>query len=116
MNLTLLIVVILTAIALVGIALGVARIVSPRSYNRQKGEAYECGIPTRGRSWMQFKAGYYLFAILFLMFDVESVFLFPWAVTVQDAGIDGLINILFFMVILILGLAYAWRKGALEWK
>ena len=116
MNLTLLIVVILTAIALVGIALGVARIVSPRSYNRLKGEAYECGIPTRGRSWMQFKAGYYLFAILFLMFDVEAVFLFPWAVTVQDAGIDGLINILFFMVILILGLAYAWRKGALEWK
>lgn len=116
MNLTLLIVVILTAIALVGIALGVARIVSPRSYNRQKREAYECGIPTRGRSWMQFKAGYYLFAILFLMFDVEAVFLFPWAVTVQDAGIDGLINILFFMVILILGLAYAWRKGALEWK
>ena len=116
MNLTLLIVVILTAIALVGIALGVARIVSPRSYNRQKGEAYECGIPTRGRSWMQFKAGYYLFEILFLMFDVEAVFLFPWAVTVQDAGIDGLINILFFMVILILGLAYAWRKGALEWK
>ena len=116
MNLTLLIVVILTAIALVGIALGVARIVSPRSYNRQKGEAYECGIPTRGRSWMQFKAGYYVFAILFLMFDVEAVFLFPWAVTVQDAGIDGLINILFFMVILILGLAYAWRKGALEWK
>ena len=116
MNLTLLIVVILTAIALVGIALGVARIVSPRSYNRQKGEAYECGIPTRGRSWMQFKAGYYLFAILFLMFDVEAVFLFPWAVTVQDAGIDGLINILFFRVILILGLAYAWRNGALEWK
>ena len=116
MNLTLLIVVILTAIALVGIALGVARIVSPRSYNRQKGEAYECGIPTRGRSWMQFKAGYYLFAILFLMFDVEAVFLFPWAVTVQDAGIDGLINILFFMVILILGLANAWRRGAQEWK
>ncbi len=65
---------------------------------------------------MQFKAGYYLFAILFLMFDVEAVFLFPWAVTVQDRGIDGLINILFFMVILILGLAYAWKKGALEWK
>ncbi len=50
------------------------------------------------------------------MFDVEAVFLFPWAVTVQDRGIDGLINILFFMVILILGLAYAWKKGALEWK
>lgn len=116
MNLTLMIVVILTAIALVGIALGLARLISPRSFNRQKGEAYECGIPTRGRSWMQFKAGYYLFAILFLMFDVEAVFLFPWAVTVQDTGIDGLLNILFFMVILILGLAYAWKKGALEWK
>ncbi len=116
MNLTLMIVVILTAIALVGIALGLARLISPRSFNRQKGEAYECGIPTRGRSWMQFKAGYYLFAILFLMFDVEAVFLFPWAVTVQDAGIDGLLNILFFMVILILGLTYAWKKGALEWK
>ncbi|MEG0795965.1 MAG: NADH-quinone oxidoreductase subunit A [Odoribacter sp.] len=116
MNLTLFVVVLITAIALVAVALGIARLISPRSYNRQKGEAYECGIPTRGKSWMQFKAGYYLFAILFLMFDVEAVFLFPWAVTVQDTGIDGLINILFFMLILILGLTYAWRKGALEWK
>ena len=65
---------------------------------------------------LQFKAGYYLFAILFLMFDVETVFLYPWAVTVQDAGINGLLNVLFFMLILILGLAYAWKKGALEWK
>lgn len=116
MNLTLFVVVLITAIALVAVALGIARLISPRTYNRQKGESYECGIPTRGRSWMQFKAGYYLFAILFLMFDVETVFLFPWAVTVQDMGIAGLINILFFMLILILGLAYAWKKGALEWK
>ena len=116
MYFTLLVVVILTAIALVAVALGIARAISPRSYNPQKGEAYECGIPTRGQSWMQFKVGYYLFAILFLMFDVETVFLYPWAVTVQDAGIDGLINVLFFMLILILGLAYAWKKGALEWK
>lgn len=116
MNLTLFVVVLITAIVLVAVALGLARLISPRSFNRQKGEAYECGIPTRGKSWMQFKVGYYLFAILFLMFDVETVFLFPWAVTVQDAGIDGLINILFFMLILILGLTYAWKKGALEWK
>ncbi len=86
MYFTLLVVVILTAIALVAVALGIARAVSPRSYNPQKGEAYECGIPTRGRSWMQFKVGYYLFAILFLMFDVETVFLFSWAVVVQDLG------------------------------
>ena len=116
MYFTLLVVVILTAIALVAVALGIARAVSPRSYNPQKGEAYECGIPTRGRSWMQFKVGYYLFAILFLIFDVEAMFMFPWAVIVREVGVAGLFNILFFMLILVLGLAYAWKKGALEWK
>lgn len=116
MYFTLLVVVILTAIALVAVALGIANAISPRSFNPQKGEAYECGIPTRGKSWMQFKVGYYLFAILFLMFDVETVFLFPWAVVVQDLGVYGLCSIIFFLVILVLGLAYAWRKGALEWK
>lgn len=94
----------------------IARAISPRTFNKQKGEAYECGVPTRGKSWMQFKVGYYLFAILFLMFDVEAVYLFPWAVTVQDASINGLLGVLFFIVILVLGLAYAWKKGALEWK
>ena len=116
MYFTLLIVVIITAIALVAVALGIANAISPRSFNPQKGEAYECGIPTRGKSWMQFKVGYYLFAILFLMFDVETVFLFPWAVVVQDLGVYGLVSIIFFLIILVLGLAYAWRKGALEWK
>ena len=116
MYFTLLVVVILTAIALVAVALGIARAISPRSYNPQKGEAYECGIPTRGQSWMQFKVGYYLFAILFLMFDVETVFLFPWAAVVQDLGVYGLVSIFFLIVALILGLAYAWKKGALEWK
>ena len=106
----------LTAIALVAAGWGIGAWISPRSYNPQKGETYECGIPTRGRSWMQFKAGYYLFAILFLMFDVETVFLFPWAVVVRDMGIDGLLGVLFFLVVLVLGLAYAWRKNALEWK
>ena len=70
MYFTLLVVVILTAIALVAVALGIARAVSPRSYNPQKGEAYECGIPTRGRSWMQFKVGYYLFAILLSLIHI----------------------------------------------
>lgn len=116
MNFALLIVVIVTAIVLVQVAMGIARAISPRSYNPQKGEAYECGIPTRGESWMQFKVGYYLFAILFLMFDVETVFLFPWAVVVQELGLYGLWSVIFFLVVLILGLAYAWKKGALEWK
>ena len=116
MNFTFLVVVLLTALAFVGVVIALSRAISPRSYNLQKFEAYECGIPTRGKSWMQFRVGYYLFAILFLMFDVETVFLFSWAVVVQDLGIYGLVSILFFLVVLVLGLAYAWRKGALEWK
>ena len=116
MNLALFVVVFITGITLVAAAMVIAGLISPRSFNSQKGEAYERGIPTRGTSWMQFKAGYYLFAILFLMFDVETVFLFPWAVIVRDLGIAGLMSVLFFLVILAFGLAYAWRKGALEWK
>ena len=67
----------LTGFALVALAMWIAGLISPRSFNPQKGEAYECGIPTRGESMSQFKVGYYLFAILFLMFDVETVFLYP---------------------------------------
>ena len=109
----------LTGIALVFLALWMAKLMSPRSFNAQKGEAYECGIPTRGESMAQFRVGYYLFAILFLMFDVECVFLFPWATILQDiaeVGMQSLISIAFFFSILVLGLVYAWRKGALEWK
>ena len=65
---------------------------------------------------IQFKVGYYLFAILFLMFDVETVFLYPWAVISRSLGVYGLLSIAVFLFILILGLAYAWRKGALQWK
>ena len=113
---TFIIVVILTAIVLVVAAMTIAKLLAPRSFNPQKGGPYGCGIPTRGQSWVQFKAGYYLFAILFLMFDIESVFLFPWAVVADQVGVYALVSVGFFLVVLILGLAYAWRKGALEWK
>ena len=112
MNFTLLVVVLLTAIAFVGIVIALSNAIAPRSYNAQKMEPYECGIPARGK----FRVGYYLFAILFLMFEVETVFLFPWAVITRELGVAGLFSVLFFLIILILGLAYAWRKGALEWK
>ena len=91
MNFTFLVVVLLTALAFVGVVIALSRAISPRSYNVQKFEAYECGIPTRGKSWMQFRVGYYLFAILFLMFDVETAFLFPWAVIMNDMGTQGLV-------------------------
>ena len=116
MNFTFLVVVLLTALAFVGVVIALSRAISPRSYNEQKFEAYECGIPTRGQSWVQFKVGYYLYAILFLMFDIETVFLFPWAVTAGELGSSALVCGILFLVILIIGLAYAWRKGALEWK
>jgi NADH-quinone oxidoreductase subunit A len=116
MNESLLLVAVVTAVFLVVAALVIAYLVAPRSTNPQKGEPYECGIPTRGNSWLPFKVGYYLFAILFLMFDVETVFLFPWAVVMRSLGASGLITVGFFILILALGLAYAWKKGALEWK
>ncbi|MDE6424106.1 MAG: NADH-quinone oxidoreductase subunit A, partial [Muribaculaceae bacterium] len=77
---------------------------------------YECGMPTRGESMIQFHAGYYIFAILFLIFDVETVFLYPWSVVMNGLGPKGLLCIGIFMFILIMGLAYAWRKGVLKWK
>lgn len=113
---TFLITAILTAIALVAAGLIMAKLIAPRSFNKQKGEAYECGLPTRGRSWVQFNVGYYLFAILFLMFDIETVFLFPWASVVGEIGTYALVSVSFFLVVLILGLAYAWKKGALKWE
>ena len=116
MNFTLLITVLLTAVILVVGAYIVAKLIGPRSYNPVKGEPYECGIPTRGSSWMPMHAGYYLFAILFLVFDIETVFLYPWAVVVKQFGVMALVSIGFFLLVLVFGLAYAWRKGALEWK
>lgn len=115
-NAMLAIVGLLTGVVLVALAMWLAGLISPRSFNAQKGEAYECGIPTRGESMSRFSVGYYLYAILFLMFDVETVFLFPWGVRVRELGGDGLGSIAFFFGVLVLGLIYAWRKGALEWK
>ena len=87
-----------------------------RSYNPVKGQPFECGVPTRGSSWLPVNVGYYLFAILFLVFDIETVFLYPWAVVVKQLGIAAFVSVAFFLLVLIFGLAYAWRKGVLEWK
>ena len=115
-NALLAVVALLTGVALVSLAMWLAGLISPRSFNPQKGEAYECGIPTRGSSMTRFNVGYYLYAILFLIFDVETVFLFPWAVKIKELGAEGVISIAVFFSILVLGLVYAWEKGALEWK
>ena len=116
MNFTLLITVMLTAVTLVVAAYVIAKLIGPRSYNPVKGEPFECGVPTRGSSWLPSHIGYYLFAILFLMFDIETMLLYPWAVVVKQYGSLALVSISFFLLVLVFGLAYAWRKGALEWK
>ena len=86
MNFTLFVTAVLTGLGFVGLVTVLAKLLAPRSYNSQKEDPFECGIPTRGRTWMQFRVGYYLFAILFLMFDVETMFLFPWAVVMKSLG------------------------------
>ena len=102
----------LTGVVLVAAALIIAWLIAPRSYTMKKGEPYECGMPTRGDNMAQFHVGYYLFAILFLMFDVETVFLFPWAAICKELAASALLAVGTFLVILVLGLAYAWKKGA----
>ena len=81
----------------------------------QKGQPYECGIPTQTSPWHQFNVGYYLFALLFLIFDVEMVFMYPWAVVVKKVGIVALFEIVIFIFILFMGFLYAHKKGALKW-
>ncbi|MGB7842498.1 MAG: NADH-quinone oxidoreductase subunit A [Salinimicrobium sp.] len=110
------IVFLIAGIVLVAGANFISNLISPKSDNTDKREPYESGMKTIGPTWVQFKVGYYLFAILFLIFDVEVAFLVPWAVVFGDVGSLAFIEIIIFMVILGLGLAYAWKKGALKWE
>jgi len=103
-------------VVLVGGAVLFSSYVPPKSYNYLKFEPYECGIETIGGSWLQYTVGYYLFAIIFLIFDVETVFIFPWATMVREAGISAFVEILIFFAILGLGLLYGWKKHALKWE
>jgi NADH:ubiquinone oxidoreductase subunit 3 (subunit A) len=97
------------------LALLIPRLVAPRKPNPLKSQTYECGIETYGDTWVQFKAQYYIFALAFLIFDVEVVFLFPWAVAFDLLPLFAVIEGVIFILILVVGLIYAWRKGILEW-
>ena len=80
-----------------------------------KAQTYECGLETTGDTWVQFKVQYYIFALVFVVFDIETVFIYPWAVAYKQLGLFALVVMVIFIAILVMGLAYAWRKGALEW-
>lgn len=110
-----LIVLFIAGVAFSAGGIAVARIFVKGTKNPQKGQPYECGIPTDGSPWNQFNVGYYLYALIFLIFDVEIVFMYPWAVAVKKIGIAGLAEIVVFLFILFMGFLYAHKKGALKW-
>jgi len=91
------------------------RLIAPHKPNPINSETYECGIETVGETWVQFKAQYYVFALVFLVFDVETVFLFPWAAAFDKLPFFAVMEGVLFILMLVAGLFYAWRKGALEW-
>ena len=105
---------------LVAIVFGLApiaieRIVAPRKRSLSKGDTYECGVKTYGETWVRFRIQYYIYAIMFVVFDIETVFLYPWAVSYAGLGTFALVEMIIFLLILFAGLAYAWAKGVLKW-
>ena len=104
-----------TAVLLLAGVLGLGSLIRPSRPNRAKLTNYESGVDPVGSGFGQSQVRYYIFALLFVMFDVEAVFIFPWAVGLESFGVFGLVEMLIFIVILALGLVYAWRKGVLRW-
>jgi len=107
---------ILVGLVLGGVLLSVGAILSPRRPNAEKLSPYECGFEAFEDARMKFDVRYYLVAILFILFDLEIAFLFPWAVVIQDIGLAGFWAMMVFLLILVVGFAYEWKKGALEWE
>jgi len=103
------------AVALVSAILGLGSILRPKRPGREKLTAYESGVDPVGAGWTQAEIRYYIFALLFVMFDVEAVFIFPWATRLEAYGVYGLAHMALFIFILALSLVYAWRKGLLRW-
>lgn len=97
-------------------ALVATRLVAPRNPGRVKASPYECGAVEAGDPWGQFRVQFYLYALVFLVFDVEALFLYPWAMVFKDAGATGFVEAMVFVGLLVLAWAYAWRHRALEWE
>lgn len=97
------------------IAIILSRLLQPRRKAKYKNEIYECGIPTSGTSWVHYRAGYLFYAVLFIVFDVETVFLYPWAAAYGRLGIFGFVEMVVFILILLAALVYACREGVFKW-
>lgn len=98
------------------VALFLARLLRPHRPSAEKETTYESGNEPVGDSWVQFRVKYYIFALLFVIFDVETIFLYPWAVAYDKLGLFALIEMIIFIAMLLIGLIYAWKKKVLEWK
>ena len=92
-----------------------AKFVAPKKPSRIKNATYECGLEAQGDPWIRFRIQYYIFALIFVIFDVETVFIYPWAVTFKELGPFAFVEMVLFIAILAVGLVYAWRKNMLEW-
>jgi NADH:ubiquinone oxidoreductase subunit 3 (subunit A) len=107
---------VLFALTPVALAWFWARRFSPRKPGKDKNAIYECGLESKGDAWVQFKSEYYLYAIIFLIFDVETIFLLPFAVSFTHLGAGAIVGMAIFILLLVEGLAWAWQKGVLSWK
>jgi len=106
---------ILVAISFPILPLVLAYFIAPKKPSAVKNATYECGIESKGDSWIQFKAQYYLYALLFVVFDIETIFLFPWAISYNQLGLFALVEMFIFIGMLSVGLLYAWRKNVFQW-
>jgi NADH-quinone oxidoreductase subunit A len=107
--------IVLAALALAAAMLGINAFMRPQVPARDKGITYESGVDPVGEGWAQSTVRYYVYAFLYVVFAVDAVFLFPWAVVLEELGIAGAIEMGIFLAIVLLGLVYAWRKGVLSW-
>lgn len=103
------------AIVVANIMVLIPKLVATNKPHKEKLTTYECGNETIGRAWLGFKSNYFLYALVFTAFDVESVFLYPWALTFQKLGTFAFVEMFVFLVILLVGFWYAWKEGALDW-
>ena len=106
----------LVSIVLALLLVTIPKWLAPKEPNVLKSSTYECGELPIGQPWIRFRVAYYVIALLFVVFDVEAVFLFPWAIIAKKIGVFGFVEMAIFIAVLVLGLAYAWRKGVLEWQ
>jgi NADH:ubiquinone oxidoreductase subunit 3 (subunit A) len=106
----------LVAVAFPLLPLAIARLVAPRRPTQTKNDTYECGLTSKGDAWVQFRVGYYIYALVYVIFAAESVFLIPWAVAFARLSLSCSLVMMVFVLLLVEGWAYAWAKGALDWK